>query len=128
MAGRFSSFGQGLQNRPKHRQTDPFWMSLAQNRAVGLQRPNFPVLVKASRTFQNAVKQARLGRVYVKIDQLASRGLISSSGQGLQNGPKRRREKVGLNRPGGPKTSKTREGLLKQAWRSQNLKDTRRSA
>ena len=36
MAGRFSSFGQGLQNRPKHRQTDPFWMSLAQNRAVGL--------------------------------------------------------------------------------------------
>ena len=31
-------------------------------------------------------------------------------------------EKVGLNMPGGPKTSETREGWLKLAWRSQNLK------
>ena len=31
-------------------------------------------------------------------------------------------EKGGLNMPGGPKTSETREGWLKLAWRSQNLK------
>ena len=30
--------------------------------------------------------------------------------------------------PKGPKTSKTREGWLKQAWRSQNLKNAKRSA
>ena len=37
-------------------------------------------------------------------------------------------EKVCLNMPGGPKTSKTRASLLKRAWRSQGLKDARRSA
>ena len=31
-------------------------------------------------------------------------------------------EQVGLNMPGGPKTSETQEGWLKLAWRSQNLK------
>ena len=30
-------------------------------------------------------------------------------------------EKVGLNRPGGPQTSKTRKGWLKQAWKGQDL-------
>ena len=39
-----------------------------------------------------------------------------------------RRETVGLNRPGGPKTLETREGWLKHAWRSQNLRDARRLA
>ena len=36
--------------------------------------------------------------------------------------------KVGLKRPGGPKTSKAREGLLKHACRLQNLINARRSA
>ena len=36
--------------------------------------------------------------------------------------------KVSLNMPGGPKISKTGEGWLKHAWRSQNLKDARRLA
>ena len=50
---KFSRFGQGFQNLPKRSQTGPFGTSLCQNRPFGLQRPNFPVLVKASRTVQN---------------------------------------------------------------------------
>ena len=48
------------------------------------------------------------------------RGIDSkNSGEGGSHFP--RCEKVGLNMPGGPKTSETREGWLKQAWKGQNL-------